>query len=215
MMPRNPPSKRLSASRRLRSRAHSAPGAAGRGAGRAGAKGRASSGRERRSRKKGVLVLGFGNPARGDDGLGPRLCEAVAGWNLPGVTVECDYQLGIEDAFDLSRHHAVVFADAAASGPAPYCFRPLRPARSLSFSSHASSPAEVLLLCRRLFHAAPRAAVLSIRGYDFAHFRERLSTRAQTNLGRALRFLRQHLQSTLKNANAADPAGRIRGKNHG
>lgn len=162
-----------------------------------------------------MLVLGFGNPARGDDGLGPRLCEAVAGWRLPGVTVESDYQLGIEDAFDLSRHRAVIFADAAASGPAPYRFRPLRPARALSFSSHAASPAEVLLLCRRLFRAAPRAAVLSIRGYDFAHFQERLSERAQVNLGRALRFLRKHLQSTLKSAKPADRTGRVRGKDHG
>jgi hydrogenase maturation protease len=162
-----------------------------------------------------VLLLGFGNPARGDDGLGPALCREAASWRLPGLTVECDYQLGIEDAVDLSQHRAVIFADAAASGPEPFGFRPLRPARSLSFSSHAASPGEVLLLCRRLFRAAPKATLLSIRGYDFGHFCERLSPRAGRNLEQALRFLRQHLQSVLASETTTDRTGRLRGKTHG
>ena len=41
-----------------------------------------------------VLVIGYGNPARGDDGLGPGAGgEARAPGDSPGVTVEIDYQL--------------------------------------------------------------------------------------------------------------------------
>jgi len=31
------------------------------------------------------LIIGYGNTLRGDDGAGPRVAEAVAGWGLPNV----------------------------------------------------------------------------------------------------------------------------------
>ena len=42
--------------------------------------------------KNGVktLLIGYGNPGRLDDGLGPALAEAVAKLAIPGVTVEAD-----------------------------------------------------------------------------------------------------------------------------
>ncbi|MCU0727503.1 MAG: hydrogenase maturation protease, partial [Planctomycetes bacterium] len=72
-----------------------------------------------------VLLIGFGNPGRRDDGLGPAVAQAVEGWGIPGVTVESDYQLHVEDAAAVSEHDAVIFADAAAAGPEPFAFGPL------------------------------------------------------------------------------------------
>ena len=45
-----------------------------------------------------ILLIGFGNPARADDGLGPALAEEIESKNIPDVTVETDYQLTIEDS---------------------------------------------------------------------------------------------------------------------
>ena len=36
------------------------------------------------ARATNLLVIGYGNTLRGDDGLGPRVAEAVAALNLPG-----------------------------------------------------------------------------------------------------------------------------------
>ena len=74
-----------------------------------------------------VLVIGYGNPGRLDDGLGPALAEALAALELPGVTVEANYQLTVEDAAAVAEHDVVVFADASVNGPEPYSFQPVEP----------------------------------------------------------------------------------------
>jgi len=45
-----------------------------------------------------ILVYGYGNPGRGDDGLGPALVEALELLGATGLDCESDYQLAIEDA---------------------------------------------------------------------------------------------------------------------
>jgi hydrogenase maturation protease len=142
-----------------------------------------------------ILLIGYGNPARRDDGLGPALAAAVDRLALQGVDVEADYQLTVEDAVEVARHDVVVFADAAAEGPEPYWFRPVAPAPVTGFSSHSVEPGEVLSLAAQAFGQRPRAFLLGIRGYDFSPFDERLSPRARRNLAAGLRFLVPRLKA--------------------
>ena len=74
-----------------------------------------------------ILLIGFGNPGRLDDGLGPAMTGAIEALGLPGVAVEADYQLTVEDAAELARCKVVVFADADATGPEPFWVRRLEP----------------------------------------------------------------------------------------
>ena len=67
-----------------------------------------------------VLVLGYGNPGRRDDGLGPRLAEELSRMGLPGVDVDSAYQLQAEDAAAVADHDVVVFVDAYVSCPDPF-----------------------------------------------------------------------------------------------
>ncbi|MHC4675441.1 MAG: hydrogenase maturation protease, partial [Planctomycetota bacterium] len=67
-----------------------------------------------------ILIIGYGNPGRLDDGLGPALANAVDKMNLPGVTAEADYQLAVEDAAALAQHDIVIFADADTCGNEPF-----------------------------------------------------------------------------------------------
>lgn len=136
-----------------------------------------------------VLLIGYGNPGRLDDGLGPALAAAVEKLNLAGVTVEADYQLTVEDAHTVAAHDVVIFADAAVAGTEPFFLRRLEPKREIGFSTHGAEPAEVLALARELFGARTQGYVLGIRGYVFNEFGERLSGRAQANLTAAAGFL--------------------------
>jgi hydrogenase maturation protease len=136
-----------------------------------------------------VLVIGYGNPGRQDDGLGPALAEAVEGLRLPGITVEADYQLTVEDAAAAAAHRYVVFADASVGGREPFCFRAVHPTARTSFSSHSVEPEAVLALARDLFRADTRGYALGIRGYRFNEFGETLSEEARENLAAALRFI--------------------------
>jgi hydrogenase maturation protease len=132
--------------------------------------------------------LGFGNPGRGDDGLGPAFAEAVEGLGLAGVSVDADYQLNVEDAEAVARHRVVVFADADLSGGEPFSFRPLAPEPGLSFTSHSLGPQAVLALAEEVFGARPQSYLLGIRGYDFQPFNESLTAQAEANLKAAVSF---------------------------
>jgi hydrogenase maturation protease len=136
-----------------------------------------------------TLVIGFGNPGRRDDGLGPALAAWLEGRDIPGVTVDSDYQLTVEDAEAVARHEVVVFVDAAVGGSEPFYFRRTHPCGSPGFSSHSVEPGEVLALAGALFGARPEAYVLGIRGYAFNEFGEGLSERAAANLAAARDFM--------------------------
>lgn len=140
-----------------------------------------------------ILLIGYGNPGRRDDGLGPQLAAELEALALPGVTVDADYQLTVEDAAALAEHEVVIFADASVAGSAPFFFQRLEPQDGLTFSTHSIAPAAVLGLARDLFGAQPAAYVLGIRGYEFDEFGETLSAGARANLAAAVQFLQQAL----------------------
>ena len=137
-----------------------------------------------------LLLIGYGNPGRLDDGLGPALAERIENRAPAGVTVDSDYQLTVEDAAQVAQHAVVVFADADETGPEPFSLRPIAPAAGhVSFSTHSISPQAVLALAQELFGARPQAWLLGIRGYEFNEFGQRLSEAAQANLDQAERHL--------------------------
>lgn len=138
----------------------------------------------------GVLVIGYGNPGRLDDGLGPALAGEVEKWGIPGVTVDADYQLTVEDSGAAAEHDYVIFADASVNGKEPFFFRPIEPRAAVSFSSHSVEPQVVLAMAHDLFGASTKGLVLGIRGYEFNEFGERLSEGARENLQAALAFLK-------------------------
>jgi hydrogenase maturation protease len=158
-----------------------------------------------------ILVIGYGNPGRLDDGLGPALAAALEPLNLPGVTVDADYQLTVETAAAVAEHDLVIFADASVAGDEPFFFQALDAAGAeLSFSTHSVEPEAVLALCEQLFAARPRAYVLGIRGYEFDEFGERLSEAARANLTAAVGFLARMLRETrcwAGQAGSGEPAG--------
>ena len=135
-----------------------------------------------------TLVLAWGNPGRGDDGLGPAFAELLADEAGFGLTVDSTYQLQVEDALTVSRFARVVFVDAARAGARAFRLAAIAPRAEFAFTTHALSPRSVLALARELYGKSPSARMLAIRGYDFG-LGESLSARAETNLGAALKRL--------------------------
>src|ERR1700690_3741871 len=91
-----------------------------------------------------ILVYGYGNPGRGDDGLGPALVAALEALGADGLDCESDYQLAIEEAPTLPKYDVAVFVDANASRREPFWSERVQPPRQLSFSSHSPTPAQVV-----------------------------------------------------------------------
>jgi hydrogenase maturation protease len=117
-----------------------------------------------------VLVVGYGNTLRGDDGLGIRaaemLCERWAGHGLAHLFC---HQLTPELAEDVSRADAVLFIDARAGGvPGSFECAEVAEADDAGASyTHRCRPGDLLRLARQLFGACPRAWLLSMCAEDF------------------------------------------------
>jgi len=118
-------------------------------------------------------VLGWGNPSRGDDALGPELVrrlESIASgrvdWQAHAFVT--DFQLQPEHATDLIDRDLVLFVDAAQGTLAPYSFTRVRRARDPSFTTHAMNPAAVLAVYHQVYEREPPDAyVLAMRGESF------------------------------------------------
>ena len=67
--------------------------------------------------KSELLIIGYGNTLRRDDGVGPRVAEAVGKMNLPGVRTLICQQLSPEHADPVSQADIVIFVDAAVDAP--------------------------------------------------------------------------------------------------
>lgn len=143
--------------------------------------------------EKRILVIGYGNPGRCDDGLGPALAARLEALGISGLTVDIDYQLTVEHAAIAAEHEVVVFVDAATDAESDFYFRPVLPAQSAAFSTHGITPEEVLALARSCFNASPEAYILGIRADVLDRFQEGLTPAAQARLEPALRYLQQFI----------------------
>lgn len=135
-----------------------------------------------------VIVYGYGNPGRQDDGLGPAMIERIEAAGMLHVQTWCNFQLNVEDAYTIAGGRAVIFVDAAVDGDEPYAFYEIEPSSEIRFTTHAMAPQSVLALCNDLFNSERKAYMLSIRGYTW-EFEEGLSPEARRNLDRAYAFL--------------------------
>ncbi len=140
-----------------------------------------------------VLVVAFGNIARGDDGLGIRFAEYLSNEHLDNVDIEMDYQLNIDLSVDLLNYDKVVFVDASINCKEPYEFYRINPEPSIAFTSHSVKPEAILAVYEKCFGtSAPETWILAIRGYRF-DLSDNLSEKATKNLLEALDFFTKKL----------------------
>jgi len=144
--------------------------------------------------KPNILVIGYGNPGRQDDGLGPAAALHLATLRWPHLAAFDTYQLNIEDAMDIAQYDIVWFVDATKTGEQPFAAHELAPASTIEFTSHILSPEAVLAIARDFYGKTPRAFMLAIRGYGF-EFIEELTAGALDNLYAALNMLEGEIRS--------------------
>lgn len=137
------------------------------------------------SRPAGVLVIGYGNTLRGDDGVGPRVAEAIGRLQLPGVRALICPLLTPELADPISRAGKVIFVDAAVDAPQEVQWRRLEPKASSQLMAHAADPRTMLALARDVFGHVPEAWWLTIPAVELG-FSEELTPAAQQGLAEAV-----------------------------
>ncbi|MBQ0957768.1 hydrogenase maturation protease [Ideonella sp. 4Y11] len=139
------------------------------------------------------LLIGIGNPARGDDGLGPALVEALQA--EPGLEAIAVFQLQVEDALLLADRPAVLFVDAARPGHAGdgVLLRPISAQPDRAPISHALRPEALLAVARDVLgQAPPPSALLAVQGEQFG-LGEGLGETTRGRLPQALALARHWL----------------------
>lgn len=142
----------------------------------------------------GLLVIGYGNTLRGDDGLGPKVVESVAGLALPDVRTLIAQQLSPEHADPISQAETVIFVDASVEESDTVQFRSLAPRESCQLLAHAADPRTMLALARDVFGHAPQAWWLTVPARTL-EFGESLSPAAQRGLEEAVKRIREFVKA--------------------
>ena len=149
-----------------------------------------------------ALVVGIGNPSRGDDAVGPEVASRVARLDLPGVEVVVyDEPLALVE--HLATHEDVVVVDAASPRGAAGSVHVVRvgstPLRhdSSVFGSHGLGVAEAVELARALGRLPRRLTLVGVEAGSF-DVGAPLSARVRDCLDDAVRAVLDALPATTR-----------------
>jgi hydrogenase maturation protease len=151
-----------------------------------------------------ILVIGYGNTLRGDDGVGYQIAETVTEWQIPRVRSIAVHQLLPELAAAIADVDIVMFIDAIAviAPLTPLAIDPLSPNTNITplapdpeatFSTHLITPQLLLSLAQRLYSKIPDAYLITITAVDFT-LGNTLSPIADQGKNLALDYLKSTLQ---------------------
>ena len=141
------------------------------------------------------LVIGYGNSLRGDDGIGRKLAQTIAEWQLPGVRSLDLHQLTPELAAELAQVELAIFIDACpAKDHDAVTFQAIKPSASINFPSHFSNPQALLSLTQAVYGRCPPAWWVMVPGVNFS-LSDRLSPLAKQKSEQALREIESLLES--------------------
>jgi hydrogenase maturation protease len=117
-----------------------------------------------------ALIIGYGNPLRGDDGLGWHAAQRLAAvLEEPEVQVIACHQLTPELAEPISRATWVVFIDAVQQEPAGrLSTQRITPETALPGAfSHHLTPLTLLAWAQELYGRCPEATLFSVSSQCF------------------------------------------------
>jgi hydrogenase maturation protease len=138
----------------------------------------------------GLLVIGYGNTLRSDDGAGRRVAQVIEELHLEEVRVlSCDL-LTPELADPVARALAVIFVDASVEAATTVQLRELKPAESLQILAHAADPRTLLALARDIFGHTPQAWWITIPAENL-ELGEEISTKAEAGVEEAIRQIQK------------------------
>lgn len=136
-----------------------------------------------------LVVIGYGNDLRGDDGAGRLVARAVEARNLPGVLVLDSHQLVPEMADEIASAELVLFVDASVNQDlSDFRVLPLASVESKVELGHCADPNWLLTLTRRLYGRMPAARLLTIAA-PCLDFGEHLSPLCQHAVAEAVLYI--------------------------
>ena len=116
-----------------------------------------------------VLVLGYGNSLRGDDGIGIAAAEQLRDTiQSSSVRILACQQLTPELASEISKVDRVIIIDAAkGETPGQITIREIEPSNDSATFTHELQPSTLLACSQELYGKRPTTYLVSVTGYSF------------------------------------------------
>lgn len=139
-----------------------------------------------------ILIIGYGNPIRGDDGIGQAVIAEVEQWNLANVRSQSLHQLTPELSAEMAEVETVIFVDADLGGD-HVNISAVEPLPSDLFNwAHSLNPRSLLSLTQFLYQKSPETWLIAIPGENF-ELSETLSEKALNGIQEALKIIKNLL----------------------
>ena len=128
---------------------------------------------------KSILLIGYGNSTRMDDGVGWYIADRIEEKLNDLVEVMKADQLAVEMVDDIKDRDLVIFVDAHVSEVDDWIrSEEVKPDPRPGLITHIIKPSNLLAFCESLYHKHPKAHIFSIKGVNF-DFGEELSEQTQ------------------------------------
>lgn len=148
----------------------------------------------------GILIIGYGNVLRGDDGVGIHVARELERQfhEDPEIEIVACQQLTPEMAEDISGSELVIFLDAAhGDEPGTVLCRQVH-ADALFGYTHDVTAEALVSAAEQLYGEVPKAFSITLSGFSF-DMGSRLSRAAQLHLPEVVRQAREVITSHRKN----------------
>lgn len=142
-----------------------------------------------------ILILGFGNSTRGDDGAGWEVIRRLDALDLPGLETRVSQQLGLELLEEWGGYEKVLFVDAAPGGAEARLERVVESEATPSASTHHLKPETLLHLSRQLYGRCPGLYLCRIPAEQFG-FGDGFSPSTGRHIEQAVVLIREWLEGT-------------------
>jgi hydrogenase maturation protease len=141
-----------------------------------------------------ALVVGYGNPLRGDDGVGPEVARRLAAeLSDPEIVILAVHQLTPELTEPLSQARLALFIDASSEGtPGQVRVEEIQARPPEQSFTHEFDPPMLLAAAQLLYGRCPEARLVSLAGQSF-EFEETLSAPVMQALPEAVGQVRRLL----------------------
>ncbi|MDJ0591243.1 MAG: hydrogenase maturation protease [Pleurocapsa sp. MO_226.B13] len=140
-----------------------------------------------------LLVIGYGNTLRSDDGAGQIIAKKIAEWKLPGVRSLAVHQLTPELATDIAQADVVIFIDAIATdskNPVSVKIHQIQAENDHLNFGHSCNPRSLLAVTQILYAKVTKAYWILIPAVNF-EFGEQCSCLTQQGINTALKQVKQ------------------------
>ncbi|MDJ0599331.1 MAG: hydrogenase maturation protease [Crocosphaera sp.] len=148
-------------------------------------------------KKNKILIIGYGNTLRGDDGVGYKIAEIIEQWNIDNITSCAVHQLTPDLAEKISQVDTVIFIDAVPItdiNSAKLEIKTISVNQKTNNLAHHNTPKQLLSLTQAIYQKVPQAYWILVPATNF-NFSEEFSPITQKYVNLTLGKIKEFLSN--------------------